>query len=57
LTDSFNNDAFPKNILRKGEEYVHWTRYDVGEMKDQRKKRDCLNKIEQLPLTISNQLL
>ncbi len=30
--DCMNHGIFPKNILRKGEEYVHWTRYAVREM-------------------------
>jgi aldose 1-epimerase len=30
--DCMNHGIFPKNILRKGEEYVHWTSYAVREM-------------------------
>ena len=30
--DCINHVDFPRNVLRKGEEYVHWTRYAVREM-------------------------
>jgi aldose 1-epimerase len=30
--DCINHGNFPKNILRKGEAYMHWTRYVVREM-------------------------
>jgi aldose 1-epimerase len=32
--DFVNHGHFPRNVLRKGEEYVHWTRYAVREMRD-----------------------
>jgi aldose 1-epimerase len=30
--DCMNHGIFPKNILRKGDEYVHWTRYAMREI-------------------------
>jgi aldose 1-epimerase len=32
--DFVNHGHFPRNVLRNGEEYVHWTRYAVREMLD-----------------------
>ena len=32
--DFVNNWVYPRNVLKKGEEYMHWTRYAVREMVD-----------------------
>lgn len=32
--DCVNNWVYPRNVLSKGEEYMHWTRYAVKEMVD-----------------------
>ena len=32
--DFVNNWVYPRNVLKKGEEYMHWTRYAVKEMVD-----------------------